>query len=758
MIHYQTGRTAMSCALSRLVLAALALCALRGTPADAQSRKSLSYDQIFKGAEPRITRPLPSVTGWADDRRYLETKKKEGDEYARIYAVDAETGKDTVYRDLNRFKATLGQGFDAASPASATEDFTKLIYVKDKDLYFLDVPSGVFRRLTETTAEEQNPTISPTGNAVAFTRGNDLYVIDLATGNETRCTQDGSPTILNGYASWLYYEEVLGRVSRYRAFWWSPDGTRLLFFRFDDAPVPVFSLAGATGQHGYLEQARYPKAGDPNPRVRAGLVAAGGGPVAWADLDDLADQYLGTPFWSPDSRQVLLQWMNRSQDTLKLFALNPKTGKKREVYTEHQPSWVEWIDQVTFLKKGKEFLLLTDRDGWMHLYHYGADGTLLRQLTKGEWSVAALQTVDEKRGMVYFTAKKESPTRTDLYRVGLNGKGFERLTFGPYTHTVRVSPAGECFTTSYSNAATPSKLAVCRSGSGVLRELGDSKTDQFEQFALAKTEVFTIPASDGLALPASWVLPVDFDPAKKYPVLISIYGGPLSAGVADRWGGLQDQWLAQEGMIMLSVDHRGSGAYGKQGAALMHRRLGYWEMRDYGDAALWLKRQPFVDTSRICITGGSYGGYVTCLALTAGAGVFTHGVALFSVTDWRLYDSHYTERYMDTPEQNPEGYREASVMAHAGKYRGGLFIVHGTMDDNVHMQNSIQLIDTLQNLNRHFEFMVYPGERHGWGGPKAGHLRMETYRFYYRALLNKQFPEALFSRVEQGSGRPRRRE
>jgi dipeptidyl-peptidase-4 len=450
--------------------------------------------------------------------------------------------------------------------------------------------------------------------------------------------------------------------------------------------------------------------------------------------------------------------MNRSQDTLKLFVLNPQTGKKREVYTEHQESWVEWIDQVTFLKKGKEFVLLTDRDGWMHLYHYGADGTLLRQLTKGEWSVAGLQTIDEKRGMVYFTAKKESPTRTDLYRVGLNGKGFERLTFGPYTHTVRVSPGGENFSTTYSNASTPSKLAVCRSGVGVLRELGDSKTDQFDQFALGKTEVFTIPASDGLALPASWVLPVDFDPAKKYPVLISIYGGPLSAGVTDRWGGLQDQWLAQEGIILLSVDHRGSGAYGKQGAALMHRRLGYWEMRDYGDAALWLKRQPFVDTSRVCITGGSYGGYVTCLALTAGAGMFTHGVALFSVTDWKLYDSHYTERYMDSPEHNPEGYREASVITHAGKYRGGLFIVHGTMDDNVHMQNSIQLIDTLQNLNRHFEFMVYPGERHGWGGPKAGHLRMETYRFYYRTLLNKEFPEALFSKVEQGTGRSRRRE
>jgi dipeptidyl-peptidase-4 len=259
-----------------------------------------------------------------------------------------------------------------------------------------------------------------------------------------------------------------------------------------------------------------------------------------------------------------------------------------------------------------------------------------------------------------------------------------------------------------------------------------------------------IRTSDGYDLPASLMLPTSFDPRKRYPVLISIYGGPLSATVSDSWRDLTSQWLAMEGVIQMSVDHRGSGHFGKKGAALMHRNLGKWEMHDYIEAVKWLRAQGYVDTTKVCITGGSYGGYVTCMALTYGADYFTHGIASSSVTDWQLYDSHYTERYMDSKDENPEGYAFGSVMTHADKYKGLLRIVHGTMDDNVHMQNSIQLVDKLEDLGKHFEVMLYPNGRHGWRGPKASHDRSETYRFYYRYLLEKEFPAEQFKSVRVG--------
>jgi dipeptidyl-peptidase-4 len=234
-----------------------------------------------------------------------------------------------------------------------------------------------------------------------------------------------------------------------------------------------------------------------------------------------------------------------------------------------------------------------------------------------------------------------------------------------------------------------------------------------------------------------------------------VYGGPNSATVSDGWKGTGSEWLAQEGLIQVSVDHRGSGHFGKEGVALMHRNLGKWEMNDYCESVKWLRAKSFIDSTRICITGGSYGGYVTCLALTEGAGYFTHGVALFPVTDWLLYDTHYVERYMGSPADNPDGYRNASVLTYADRYKGMLRIVHGTMDDNVHMQNSLQLIDRLEELNKHFEFMAYPGERHGWGGKKGIHLRNESYRFYYTYLLRKEFPEKLFENAGMAGGRRR---
>lgn len=733
----------------------LLLFAMLALPATGQQKYRLTFDQIFRGAEPRLIGPLPAITGWADDDRYLETRRKDGEKKAGVYAVDARTGTGDLFRDVEQYRAIVGPGIEPGSPASSNEAWTRLVYAKEKDLFLLNTETGEFKRLTNTPSEEKNPVIAPDGNYVAFTRDNNLYGINLANGRETQYTSDGSDVVSNGWASWLYYEEILGRPSRYRAFWWSPTGAHLAFFRFDDSQVPVFPLFNAEGVHGSVEHTRYPKAGDPNPAVRVGVVPATGGPVTWAAFHENDDQYFGMPFWTPDGRAVWVQWMNRGQDTLKLYAIDPLSGRKALVYEERQHAWVEFFESIKFLGNGTGYIIKTDKDGWTHLYLHAMDGTLRQRLTGGKWSVADLMAVDEKNGRAYFTAKRESSTRTDLYRVGLDGKGLTRLTFGPYTHTVKVSPSGKHFVTTYGNVATPSRMAVCTGGGTVVREIADSKHPRFDSTRVAKTELFTIRIPDGYDLPAVWTLPLDFDPAKRYPVIITVYGGPLAGSVADGWKGIGNQWLAMEGAIQMAVDHRGSGHFGKEGGALMHRKLGTWEVKDYGDAVRWLRSQSFVDSTRICITGGSYGGYTTCMALTAGADLFTHGLALFSVTDWRLYDSHYVERYMDSPAENPEGYRAGSAITHAEKYKGVLRIVHGTMDDNVHMQNSLQLIGKLEDLNKRFEFNLYPGGRHGFGGPKATHLQADTYRFYYTYLLNKEFPSTLFEGPGIMTGRRR---
>lgn len=722
----------------------------------AQAKKPITFEQVFKRAEPRITTSLPDITGWADDDHYLLVRKDNGEEAAKVYAVDARTGEESVYRDLSRFKDSLPAGVDPLSPDSHTQSYNHLVYMHEGDLYFLDTERRECKRLTTTAAEEKNPTLSPDGTTVAFTRDHDLYAIDVRSGKELRYTEDGSDVVYNGWAAWLYYEEILGRPTRYRAFWWSPDSRHLAFFRFDESKVPVFPLFRTDGVHGSIENTRYPKPGDPNPEVRIGIVPVEGGPVVWGAFNEHSDQYFGPPFWTPDGSQLFVQWMNRGQDTLTIFAVNPRSGARREIYTEHQPTWVDWFESIYFLKNGKGFVLKSDKDGWAHLYLHAMDGLLMSRITRGRWNVDHLLLVDDKAMVAYFTAGKESSTRKDLYRVDLAGEELTRMTFGDYTHEILLSPQGSYVITTFSNVASPPKMSLLEANGRVVRELGDSKSGVFDEYALGVTEMLTIHTADGYDLPAIWTLPTDFDPSKRYPVLISEYGGPGSPSVSDGWKPISRQWLAHEGMIQFSVDHRGSGHFGKEGVALMHRNLGTWEMHDYIEAVKWLRAKCFVDSTKICITGSSYGGYVTCMALTAGAGYFTYGIASSSPTDWRLYDSHYTERYMDSPDENPEGYKNSSVMTYADRYTGLLRIEHGTMDDNVHMQNSMQLVDKLENLKKHFEFILYPNGRHGWGGPKATHSRNENYRFYYVNLLGKPFPADLFETGDTQPARNRR--
>jgi dipeptidyl-peptidase 4 len=690
-------------------------------------KKELSDDQYFKNNFKGITNPLPAVIKWIDDSHFI--LRRDG----KNYEVDAKTGAEKDYVEANINKGTVST--------------TPEIVVKGNDLYLRKNVGDI--QLTNDSAQEINQTLSPDGNYVAYTKKNDLYTVNLNTKKETRLTRDGSETILNGYASWVYMEEILGRRGRHRAFWWSPDSKRITFFRSDDSRIPVFTITDATGLHGVVETQRYPKVGDPNPEVKVGIVEPEGNNIVWAAFNEKDDQYFGQPYWKPDGSSLLVQWMNRLQNNLIIYEVNNITGAKTEFYNEKQKSWIDLDDQgerIQFLKKVGGFILNSDASGWNHLYLYDIKGKLVNAITSGKFTVTHVNYVDEEKGVVYFTARSlENTARTDFYRININGKNMERLTLGDYNNSINLSPGGSYFVTTYNNAVTPSRMTLMSTKRKIIKELGDSQGEEFNNFNIAKTEIIRVKSDDGLYdLPMKVTWPLNMDKNKKYPVLISVYGGPNAGTVMDTWSlNGNQQWYAKEGLIQVSMDHRASGHFGKEGVSNMYHNLGYWEMKDYSTLVKWLIANGGADATKICITGFSYGGYMTCYALTYASDIFTHGMAGGSVTDWNLYDSHYTERFMGTPANNPEGYKNSSVMTHADKYKGMIQIVHGMIDDNVHMQNSIQFISKLQDLKKDFEFMPYSGGRHGWGGNKGTHFQNLKTRFIYKYLLEKEVPKTM---------------
>ena len=689
--------------------------------------KPLTDEQYFKGSFKEMISPLPSVARWTDNSHFLMMKD------GKSFLVDAATGVEKEATD-----ADTKVGIPAPKPTA---------YSKANDL-FIKI-NGEDIQLTHDKDREVNATMSPDGNYVAYTKNNDLYAVDIQAKKENRLTNDGSEVILNGYASWVYTEEILGRRSQYRAFWWSPDSKHIAFFRTDDSPVPVYTITDGNGQHGYVETLRYPKVGDKNPEVKVGIIAPAGGNVVWSDFNAKDDQYFGLPYWKPGGKSLLVQWMNRKQNQLNIWEINPADGSRKTFYQEEQKTWISLDDEgerIHFMENGKGFILFNDATGWKHMYYYDMNGKLINAITSGKFTVTDLQYVDEKKGVIYFSARKENTARKDLYRVNLDGKKLQRLTFGDYNHSgISLSPDGSYFVTTYSNVSTPPRITLLNNNGKIIKEIADSKAAALDAYQVAKTELLRVKSDDGLYdLPMKVTWPVNMDKNKKYPVLISVYGGPDAGTVMDSWvlGGNQ-QWYAKEGLIQVAMDHRASGHFGKEGVNYMYHNLGYWEMKDYSSMVKWLVANGNADPTKICITGFSYGGYMSCYALTYGADVFTHGMAGGSVVDWSLYDTHYTERFMGTMDDNAEGYKKSSVLNYTDKYKGMLQIVHGVIDDNVHLQNSIQLISKLQDQKKDFEFMMYPGGRHGWGGNKGQHFQNLKTRFIYRYLLEKEVPKAM---------------
>lgn len=662
-------------------------------------------------AHSQALKTIPSPYKWEDDNTLLLSERR---------------GAVTVYQ---RYSAETGERSEITLPEREEENLIKK-YLGNGG---------------------KNHTLSPDKKWVAFTRDNDLYTINTENGQEIRHTFNGSDLILNGYASWVYYEEIFGRSGNYRAFWWSPDSRSLLYYSFDQSEVPVFPIVDFSEKHCMVDQTRYPKAGDKNPEVKIFITLPQGGKPVEVETDNKTDQYFGPPFWRVDSKAVFIQRMDRSQENLILLSADVATGRTKEIYREHQDTWTEWIEEYTPGERG--LYIVRDKDLWENIYYVDYEGSNETRLSgKEQWGTKLL-SLDEQNGRLFYTSRGESSLRNDLYCISwkkdYKSPVVNRLSLGEFNYaSVNLSPSKKRFVSMISNISTPPRLVMIdidlKRGEGKnLRVIDDSMGERSEFEKLVLPEIVEILTPDGFRLPASVRWPVNMDRNKKYPVLFYVYGGPNSSNVMDIWRTPSStlQLLAGEGIIQVYIDNRSSGHCGKKGMNFVHRQLGKYELKDF---ILWAEHfmsMPFVDSSRIGITGFSFGGTMTALAVTEGSQYFRYGIAGGGVYDWQLYDSHYTERYMDTPAENPEGYSGSAVINKADYYRGDesnlLMLTHGTGDDNVHLQNTMQLIDALQKSKKYFELMLYPGGLHGYRGYQGEHSVDMDIRFWRRTLLGK---------------------
>ena len=712
-------------------------------------QKLLTIDDIFDPAKRvNFNGTTPTVRWLKDGNHYLVINEASRRDVPRLQKVNAATGQATPFFDAAKMQAAFaalpGVSADAARQLAGRGNYdlnpaeTAALINWANDLFYYEFGSDRAIRLTSTPEPEVGEGFSPDGRMVSFVRENNLYVEDLSMQRRERAlTLDGSAKILNGRLDWVYQEELYGR-GNFGAYWCTPDSTTIGFLRFDETPVPEFTVVDHIPLYQNVEVTPYPKAGAPNPIVKLGVVNASGGEIRWVDTFKYqpADFLISRVTWTPDSKNVVFQAQDREQTFLDVNFADARDGKSKTILHESSKAWVGINEQPLWLKDGS-FLWASERDGWEHLYHYSVDGKLLKQVTVGKWEVRTIEGVDEQNGFIYFTGTKDSHIAPSGYRIKLDGSGLTRLTTSDGTHRMDVSPTFNYFINVWSDLNTPSQIRLYDASGKLVRVIAENKVDALKQYKLGTADLLQVKTRDGFVMEAMMIKPPDFDPSKKYPVMSFTYGGPHAPQVRNAWGSTTYMWhqlLAQKGYIIWVCDNRTASGKGLESTWPVYKNFGELELRDIEDGLAWLKTQPYVDGSRIGIWGWSYGGFMTSFALTHSQS-FKIGIAGGSVTDWRDYDSIYTERYMGTPQNNPEGYKKSSPVHAAKNLHGKLLLIHGAIDDNVHMQNTMQFVYELQKAGKQFELMLYPKQRHGVTDPALlKHMRQMMTDFILKNL------------------------
>lgn len=587
-------------------------------------------------------------------------------------------------------------------------------------VYALATPDAA-PKLLDTGDNVIDPRISPKGRYVSFLRDQNLWVIDLTSGEAKQLTHDGGGTVHNGEAEFVAQEEM----DRSSGYWWAPDDSAIAFERFDEAKVPVTKRTELYADHTEVVDQRYPAAGQPNVVVKLGLVAPTGGPSRWIDLGKDPDIYLTRVNWLPDGKHLAYQRMPRSQQQLDLRLVDAKTLAQHTLLSETSDTWINLNNDLTFLKDGKSFLWGSERSGYHHMYLYGLDGKFRHAVSEGEWQIDGVLAVNEHSGMVYVSSNKDAVPERQVYALKLDGSNAKmptRISQGAGTHVAEFAPDASFYLDNFSSVDTPPQVSVHKPDGAMVAWIEPNKLDEKHPFwpyrdSLIKPEFGTLKAADGQTLYYRVYKPAGFDPSKKYPVFDMYYGGPSAQLVTNAWGDYFNQYMANQGFVVFTLDNRGMARRGHAFETPIYQQLGAAEVEDQLVGIQWLKSQPWVDGRRIGVFGWSYGGYMTTMMLSKASDQVAGGVAVAPVTNWRLYDTFYTERYLGRPQDNDAGYTRSSPLAWLDGLTAKLYLVHGMADDNVLFLNSTELMAELQKRGTQFQFMAYPGAKHGLNLP-----------------------------------------
>ena len=739
----------------KIRLAVLVLCGLLGSlpvRAAAQLQRFASVEEALMASGILAGRSGPASVNWIEGgERFSYTTVNPTTRQGEIRRYDPATLGDELLFEARELTVP-GTGRQLAYRSFQwARDARHLVFEVDfrpiyrnsgvADFYVFSLEDRSVRLAAD---DARSAELSPDGGMLGYERGGDVFVYDLNAEEERRLTTTGSDSIFNGVFDWVY-EEEFGMPQAWR---WSPDSRRIAFWETDERGVPLIQLTSYEGQYPEWLEIAYPKVGERNPRVRIGVADVRTGDVRFLDTGEPGDVYIPRVYWTSAPDTLAVVTLNRPQNHLKVFLFDVNTGARALLFEERSEAWIDVydffsgiLDFLTFPEGIREFYWISDRDGQQHLYRYDYTGRLLNQVTQGAWSVTRVEGIDPESRTVFYTSTEPSPLERHLYEIAFDGSGKRRLTQIRGTHAVDMSPNGKYYLDRWSNLEQPRQVELWSTEGRRLATLEDNAATRrwLETRSYATPELFRFTTSDGVELDGSMIKPVDFDPGRRYPVLLSIYGGPGSQQVYDQFE--NDGWyqyLAQQGYIVVGLNNRGSGNYGRDFMEVVYRRLGEWESRDFAETARYLATMPYVDAERIGIQGTSYGGYMAIYTLLRYPNLFRLGIANSPITDWRLYDTIYTERYMGLLEDNDAGYEASSTLPLADRLEDPLLLVHSALDENVHPQHTMQFLTALAVAGKDAEFRFYPPGAHGAAFDRASYITMNE--VYTNALCEHLAP------------------
>jgi dipeptidyl-peptidase 4 len=700
-------------------------------------KKPITLEALGDLTRAAFNRTTPGTAYWAPDGKTFAFRQGTD---LRLYLAAAKQSKAIVSL----------QALDAAAldppedgPAEWTDrrahtggiawsaDGQSLLYTSGGDIFLIHVATATWEQLTKTAVPEIDPKLSPDGKKVLFRRGSDLYTVDVDTRKETRLTSGGASTLLNGGLDWVYPEEI----GLSTAFWWSHDSKWVAYLQFDTSREPLFPHEDLLHLRAVFEPERYPQAGENNADVRLGVVAAGGGPTRWYDVGDTRNSCLiARAGWMPDGQRLYVVRTNRVQNQLEAFTIDRTTGATTSLFRESDPFWINLKGDLLFLRDGR-FLWTSERTGYRHIYLYSNDGKEGKALTHGSWEVTAVDAVDETSGRVFYSSSEPSPLEQHLYSVDFTGRDAQRISWESGTHNVSMGPGGSYYLDTFSSLVSP-PVTTLHTADGRETAVYRAANTQESEYQVLPAEIVHFRGADGTELAGRLIKPAAFEAGKKYPVVVNVYGGPdVALPVRNAWPGVGlDQVLAQRGYVVWQADNRGGAGRGHAFETVIAHQLGINELADQIAGVRYLISLGFADPARIGIRGWSYGGFMTVNALLRAPDLFRAGFAGAPVTDWLNYDTIYTERYMGLPQDNQLAYEETALTRDAAKLRGKLLLVHNFEDDNVLFQNTLQLVNALQQAGKQFEFMLYPQKAHNVGGKAATQMNELALEFFDRSL------------------------